>query len=222
MVQEDKETVQSESKDLDDDPEFRAMQRVHAALAPLQAEARQRVLDYVIRRLSMKAAPGAEPFQRERPAASREAAAEPEVLSQEESADEPIDESLDGISPVALKWMRRSGFTSEQLGSIFSLGIDDIDLITKTIPGRGKGSRMQNILRLKGIARYLASGVARVSHDEFNDACSHYNAHDVPHFSENMRKLGGEISGTKETGYQLTAKGLTAATALIKEMVANA
>ncbi|MDO9353945.1 MAG: hypothetical protein Q7T55_09630 [Solirubrobacteraceae bacterium] len=125
----------------------------------------------------------------------------------------------DGVNPVALKWIRRSGFDPKNLQSLFSLGIDEIDLVAKTIPGRSVRDRLRNVLLLKCIAAYLSSGVARVSDEQLREAASHYNAYDQSNFSTQMRSLAAEVGGAKTNGYTLTARGLSSATELIREML---
>jgi hypothetical protein len=74
-------------------------------------------------------------------------------------------------------------------------------------------------LLLKGIAAYLSTGVARVSHEQLKEACLHYDAFDPANFATHMKDFAAEASGTKESGYTLTARGLTAATEIIKSIV---
>ncbi len=72
---------------------------------------------------------------------------------------------------------------------------------------------------MKGIAAYLSTGVARVSHEQLKEACLHYDAFDPANFATHMKDFAAEASGTKESGYTLTARGLTAATEIIKSIV---
>ncbi len=122
----------------------------------------------------------------------------------------------EGISSVALKWMKRSDLSPKRLQSLFSLGIDEIDLVAKAVPGSSKKERMHNVLLLKGIAAYLGTGVARVTFEELKEACLHYDAYDVGNFATSLKSFVGDIGGTKESGFTLTARGLTSATELIR------
>ena len=125
----------------------------------------------------------------------------------------------DGISPVALKWMQRNGFTVEQLSHLFSLGTDEIDLVAKSVPGKSKSQRARNVTILKGIAAYLSTGAARITAEQIKEACLHYDAFDSPNHAKNLRGMSTELSGTKESGYTLAARGLTAGTELIREVL---
>jgi hypothetical protein len=212
--------------ELNEDSEFLAMRQVYASLVPLSPESRARVVEYVSSRLGFSWSRGTteadlhRPTTRE-PAASREPQRVERQLEGSTEEDE-ASEDVGGVSPPGLKWMRRSNLSLAQLEPIFSVNLDEIDLIASEIPGRGKASRMANVLRLKCLAQYLATGAAKVTHDDFNEACVHYHAQDAGHFAENMRALNAEVTGSKETGYQLTPKGMTVATALVKDMIAKA
>jgi hypothetical protein len=196
------------------DPEILAISQVYAALKDLNPDAQNRVIEYVSQKLELG-------FRRSNryeetanldlePTLSAHSSVEPLV---HEAPDE-----LDGISPVASRWMRRNGLSAEQLSTIFSLGVDEIDLVAKKVPGNGKSGRMRSLFLLKGVAAYLSSGVARFTHEQIKEACLHYDAFDSKNFAKILKGLSAEVSGTKETDYTLTARGLTDAKDLIKLM----
>ena len=134
---------------------------------------------------------------------------------------EPSSDDVEGINAVALKWMKRSNLSSKDLQKLFSLGIDEIDLVAKSVPGSSKRERMRNVLLLKGIAAYLSSGTPRITYEQLKEAALHYNAYDSANFAAALRSFAPDVGGTKESGYTLTARGLTTATSLVKDMVAS-
>ena len=136
----------------------------------------------------------------------------------ENDSQEYSEGELEGISPVAKKWMKRNGLTVSRISSIFSLGVDEIDLVAKKVPGKSKAQRMHNVFLLKGIASYLGTGSARFTHEQIKEACLHYDAFDAPNYALNLRNISADVSGTKETGFSLTARGLSNATELLKGM----
>jgi len=133
----------------------------------------------------------------------------------------PDDDHAEGINAVALKWIRRSDIDVKELQQLFSLGIDEIDLVAKKIPGKSKRERLRNVILLKGVAAYLSSGTPRISNDQLKEASLHYNAYDVANHAKYLKDFSGDVSGTKESGYTLSARGLTAATELVKEMLSS-
>jgi hypothetical protein len=114
--------------------------------------------------------------------------------------------------------MVRNGLQAKQLSSIFSLGVDEIDLVARSVPGKRKAEKLHSILLLKGLAAYLGSGVARFTHEQLKEACLDYDAYDPSNFAAVLKRLSSEVSGDKEKGYVLTARGLTRATEMVKKM----
>ncbi|HEV7280559.1 MAG TPA: hypothetical protein VGN57_10170 [Pirellulaceae bacterium] len=197
------------------DPEIAAISAVVAAMRDLDASTQQNVVDYIVRRFKLSGcsvesapSPSTSPFvPRERPEPEPEPAGSPES-----------DEDFDGISPIARKWISRSGLTMGALSKLYSLGIEEIDFVAEDVPGKGKKERMRSVIFLKSIAAYLGSGAARVTHEQIKETCLHYDAYDGAHFAEYLKHMSSEIGGSKEAGYTLTPRGLTAATALVKEL----
>src|SRR5579872_1427532 len=193
------------------DPEILAIGIVYDALKDLEPEARVRVLEFVAKKLRTPYPDyeGRAPIT-ERDDHPQAPSLPPPAVGAQESEDS------EGVSPVAVKWMRRSGLTSTGLSMLFSLGVDEIDLVAKKVPGDNKKDRMHSVLLLKGIAAYLSSGVARFTHQQLKEACLHYDAYDGNNFASYLKDFAGEVSGTKSGGYTLTPRGLTAATEMIK------
>jgi hypothetical protein len=200
------------------DPEFTAMQSVYLALKDLEASAQNRVLDYVFRRLSLTRDYGAADFQ-----AGTGGTETAEVQASRQEAQQPQGaeqaDGLEGISSVAQKWMRRNELTTKILSGLFSLGVDEIDLVANKVPGKNKKQKLRNIALLLGIASYLGTGAARINHVRLKEASGHYGAQDPTNFAKYMKELSLYFTGNREGGYSLTPKGMTAATELVKEMV---
>jgi hypothetical protein len=206
-----------------EDAEFKAMREVYSALKDLDVASQTRVLDYVLRRLSLKVDErelGAVATRMPSPVPPAESAA-PKTQNRDSNAGASDNEELEGISPVAQKWMRRNGFSSSQLSSLFSLGVDEIDLVAKSVPGKSKAARVRSVVLLQGIAGYLSTGTARITDQKLREACSHYDAYDRTNFNKHMKAVAAEVSGTREGGYSLTSRGVSAATELIKEMTSQ-
>jgi hypothetical protein len=201
---------------MNDDPEIRALTNVYTALQELDPEAQQRVLDYVARKLGL---------ERQQPQSSRDVESTEHLRSVESMShssnrvEEEIPSDLEGISPVALKWMRRNALNVDNLGKLFSIGADEIDLVANTVPGTSKNSRLRSVVLLKGIAAYLSTGAARITYEQIKEASLHYDAYDSTNHAKYLKGLAAELSGNKSGGFVLTARGLTAGTELIKSIV---
>jgi hypothetical protein len=212
--------VGTENPPNDDDAELSAMQKVYSALKSLPTDGQQRVIDYVCKRLSLSP----EQFQDQgtsRHESRRDAAEATELSPARNSdaiADLDSDDDSDGINPVAQKWLRRNGIPTKSLETIFSIAGDEIDLISESVPGGSKKSRMKSVALLANAAAYLASGAARITDDKLREALRHYDAYDPPNFARDLKDLAAEVTGTKENGYTLTPRGLAGAATLLKEI----
>lgn len=206
----------------EDDAELSAMQKVYSALKSLPTDGQQRVLDYVSKRLSLSP----EQFRDRRTNhhdQGQDVSDSTEMQPSRDSdaiADLDSGDDSDGISPVAQKWLRRNGISTQSLETIFSIGGDEIDLITESesVPGESKKSRMKNVALLVGAAAYLASGAARITDKKLREALRHYDAYDGPNFATYLKDLSADVTGTKENGYSLTPRGLAGSATLLKEM----
>jgi hypothetical protein len=203
---------------VDPDQEIVAISAVYSALKELAPDAQTRVMSYVAAKLNIEA-PTAEFDPAHRTKLLEDNAKRNERREEEtHEAKQNSNDDLEGISPVAKKWMARNGLQVAALSKVFSVSTDEIDLIAKTVPGNGKKDRMRSVFLLKGIAAYLGSGAARFSHAQIKEACLHYDAFDSANFAAYFKSLSSEVSGSKDTEYALTPRGLAGATEMVKEI----
>src|SRR5262245_6007561 len=200
------------------DQEILAITTVYAALKDLDAAAQRRVIDYVLKKLNLTL--DVSKREEEQPL-NETPTLSPDTshAGKSETYKVSAGDECASISPVAQRWMQRNGLRAEQLSAIFSLGGDEIDLVANKVPGKSSRARMRNVFLLKGVAAYLGSGAARFPHDKVKETCVHYDAYDRPNFSKNLKEFASEVSGSKESGYTLTARGLTSAASVVKEML---
>jgi hypothetical protein len=207
----------TKTKQPERDPEILAIEMVYDALHELTAEAQARVLTYVARKLKLGSPDLLEdhgvPHERAQFRSDRPGSNDPDETTL------VGEEGMEGISPVAKKWMTRNGLPTDDMRMIFSLDGDEIDLIAQAIPGTSKRDRMHSVILLLGIASYLGSGAARFTHDKLREACLHYKAYDSPNFARYLKEFSSEVSGDKSTAYSLTARGMSAATDIVKNMI---
>jgi hypothetical protein len=201
------------------DPEIAAISEAYAALQELDSDAQFRVLKYVTDKLRLtdRIQTVTRQTHSVEPDDTRETKVEAELT--EPRVDD--DAELEGISPAGKKWITRSGIKTDQLSSIFSIGGDEIDLIAKSVPGDSKPKKMRSVILLKGLASYLGTGAARLTDQEIRETCLHYGALDANNYAAHMGKLTSEVTGSKETGYTLSARGQAAATEMVKGMVTS-
>lgn len=202
------------------DKEIEAITTLNAVLKELEAPAQLRVIEYVLKKLdlTLEILPSHK-ARNQKQDEILEDSHDDQSKGQDGTNKNSTDDGFTGISPVAQKWIQRNGLQAEQLSSIFSLGGDEIDLITNKVSGKSKRAKMHNVFLLKGVAAYLSGGAARIAHDKVKEACMHYDAYDSPNFAKHLKEFAAEISGSKESGYTLTARGLANAATLVKEML---
>jgi hypothetical protein len=199
-----------------DDPELQALTSVNSALQGLDRDAQKRVLDYVAKKLGVALDASQSLSRRESSVDTNETLADSHF---DQSSASDLDDELDGISPIAKKWMRRSGLSVDQLSRLFSLGVDDIDVVAKAVPGSTVKERVRSVALLKGLASYLSSGVARITSEQIKEACLHYDAFDSGNHAKYIKAMAAELNGSKSGGFTLTARGITAATELVKQVL---
>jgi len=195
------------------DPEITAISEVYSALKRLEPDAQSRVLSYVAGKLNLAMPTGEAPNEQRDLNSSAS-----HVWSSQASPAAQDDDTLESVSPVGKKWIARNGLQTRQLSSIFSLGVEEIDLIAKRVPGKNMKDRMHSVFLLKGIAAYLSSGAARFTHEQIKEACLHYDAFEATNFAKYIKSLASEVTGSREAGYTLSSRGLTNATEMVKQM----
>lgn len=204
------------------DPEFTALMAVHAALKGLSADIQERVLIYVARKLGLSLSEGQGVGDGSSPSSSSDRTVGTATSSSpNHAASGEADDDLEGISPVAKKWMTRNGLSASGLSALFSLGVDEIDLVTNSIPGSSIREKVRSVVLLKGVAAYLSTGTARITHEDIKEACLHYDAYDSPNHAKYLKQMAAELNGTKESGYSLTPRGLSNATELAKQLISG-
>src|SRR5579872_2081097 len=210
----------AKSTNVEAEPEIVAIGKVYAALVGLESDAQARILRYVADKLKVPlAATSIDP-----PASATLTDEAPHHVETEHPLETKgqVDKDSEGISPSGRKWITRNGLQVSQLSQIFSLGGDEIDLIAKKVPGKNKAKKMRSVLLLKGIAAYLGSGAARFTYQEAKEASLHYDAFDSNNPNYALKAVASEVSGTKETGFTLTPRGIAGAAELVKDMLNQA
>ncbi len=203
-----------------DDAELAAMAKVLAALKHLEPPVQQSVIEWAVRRFNLKS-PFANTVQPPPPEDFpdlSEASKRHRIVTQPEPEHTQKGGEIEGVNIVAQKWIKRSGLSEDQISKLFSLGVDDIDVVAKSVPGKKKIERLKNVLLLQGVAAYLSSGVARVDWSKLKESASHYDADAGGNFPAYLKSFGAEASGSVATGFTLTSRGLNEAKELIAQM----
>lgn len=195
-------------------PEIAAVGLIYTALKDLEPASQIRAIKYAAELLGIQLDNVVETPQRIAQTTTEYPSPLPEPTSPPPANEE--DSALDGINAIAIKWIKRNSIDPVKLQDVFSLGIDEIDLVAKSIPGTNKKDKMRNVLLLQAVAEYLGSGTAKVSHEKLKEAWLHYGAYDSSNAAAHLKSWETEVSGSKEAGFTLTSRGLSSATDLVK------
>jgi len=128
---------------------------------------------------------------------------------------------LDGLSARGATWMRQNQITADQIQEVFEVGSSGVTVITGNIPGNGKKTKTLNAYVLQGVCRYLASGDPSFDDKAARGLCETLGCFDGANHAATMNAKGSLFTGSKKTGWKLTAPGLKQGAALVKQLVAG-
>jgi len=130
------------------------------------------------------------------------------------SKGEKSDETVDGVSEKAAAWIRKSGIEADALEEVFHIDGGKVELIGEAM-GKSKRQQTVNTYLLTGVAAFLQSGNPEFSDDTARTYCQHFGCYDSPNHSNYVKAFGNKITGSKASGWKLTAPGLKAAAGLL-------
>lgn len=127
------------------------------------------------------------------------------------------DSEISEVHKLAQQWMRKNGITSEQLEHCFHF--DNGQVIPIALPGNATSKREQtvNAYIAVGLASYLANGEASFSDANARKFCEQSGCYDIANHITAVKALKNRVTGSKSTGWKLTAPGLSAAADLVKQ-----
>jgi hypothetical protein len=140
----------------------------------------------------------------------------PRELSGSEQASGSGDSDGAEVHKLATPWMRKNGVTLDQLEQCFHF---DQGLVTPiALPGNATSKREQTVSAYitVGLAHYLASGDSAFTDADARKFCEQSGCYDLANHVAAVKALKNRTTGSKSTGWKLTAPGLTAAAELVK------
>ncbi|GGK17241.1 hypothetical protein GCM10011394_28060 [Luteimonas terricola] len=73
-----------------------------------------------------------------------------------------------------------------------------------------------NTYLMLGIAAFLSTGEASFTDKDARELCEHFGCYDATNHAKYIKEFGNKITGSKSSGWKLTAPGLNAAAELVK------
>jgi hypothetical protein len=148
-----------------------------------------------------------------------ETAAHVSPMSSHQTGGTEIDATdASSISSRARIWMKQYGIAVEDLQQVFQLDAGSTEVIAGEIPGKNRKEKTYNAYVLTGIATLLSNGNASFDDKSARALCERFGCYDRANHSSTMKDRGSEFTGTKDSGWSLTAPGLKRGAALVKEM----
>lgn len=125
-------------------------------------------------------------------------------------------EAVPGVAPAAAPWLAKTKITKEQLEQ--SLHFDGGAVKVISLPGSAT-KRIDQVIHtylMQGLAAFLATGEASFTDKEARELCEHFGCYDATNHAKYIKEFGNRITGSKNSGWKLTAPGLNAAAELVK------
>lgn len=131
-------------------------------------------------------------------------------------------QELSGKPERAQIWMRQNGVGQAEIEQIFHVGSEGVTVISAEMPGKNGAERTINAYLLCGIQRMLAEGSPSFDDKTARTLCEKAGCYDGTNHSKYMKTKGNLLTGSKGSGWELTAPGQKRAANLIKEMASFA
>jgi hypothetical protein len=121
-----------------------------------------------------------------------------------------------GLSPRARMWMRQNGLSSAELEQVFHIENGQAEIIVSDIPGKDKREKTRNAYVLTGVANLLSQGAPTFMDEAARALCVSAGCFDRGNHAKAIKDKGNLFSGSKESGWAVTAPGLKHAANLIR------
>lgn len=122
-----------------------------------------------------------------------------------------------GVHAIAQMWMRKNSISIEHLEHYFHF--DQGRCVPIALPGNATSKREQtaNAYLTQGLASYLISGDASFSDADARNFCEQSGCYDKANHAVAVKNLGNRVTGSKASGFKLTAPGLNFIADLVKQ-----
>ena len=146
---------------------------------------------------------------------------ESDVRATETETQKQEDTSGGGFSDKAKAWIKKHNIGASALEEMFHLDGDRVELILGKAIGKSRRQQTVNTYLLTGVAEFLATGNPEFTDEIAREYCQHLGCYDSPNHSNYVKAFGNKITGSKQTGWKLTAPGLAAAAELIGSVLGD-
>jgi hypothetical protein len=183
------------------DRELAAMKTVLAALEPLEADERARVVAWAVQKLGVAGQQALRSNAKDDSSAAFESGQVGQTVP---------------ISSKGALWMRQNELTESQILDVFHFEDSGAEIILGEILGATIKDKVRNAYLLLGLSNYLINGTPTIGDKAARSACERFGIYDRTNHSK-VFKGQNELTGSSTTGWTVTAPGLRRAAMLIKQ-----
>lgn len=130
----------------------------------------------------------------------------------------PSDGSPEGFSPKVIGWLKKNNLDADALNNVFHVEGEVAEIIASEIPGKGGKEKTVNAYLLTGAKNFLTTGDGKFDDKSARDVCEALGCYNSTNHATYLKDRGNFLSGSKSTGWTLTAPGLKAVAELVREM----
>ena len=128
------------------------------------------------------------------------------------------DDGPTGMPVRAKTWANQQQLKSEDIDRVFDFSDQGVAIIAGTVPGKNDKERTHNAYALHGLGRFLATGETGFEDKDARTLCEQLGCYNSANHSAYMSDRGNILTGSKASGWRLTAPGLKHAADLVKQI----
>jgi len=125
------------------------------------------------------------------------------------------------LNAKARTWLRQNKLTEDQLGDVFHVDGDTVDIIAHSIPGESLADRVSNTYVLVGLRELIRTGEPKFDEEIAKAECERFGTHGKTNHARYAKSGGNLLAGSAKNGWTLTAPGLKAGAELVKKLASS-
>jgi hypothetical protein len=134
------------------------------------------------------------------------------------AADDANDSDSGDFNAKTRTWMKQSKLSADQLGHVFHIAGEDVQIIAHEVPGDNLRDRVVNTYVLMGLRELIRTGEPRFDEDTAKAECERLGTHGKTNHAAYAKSGGNLLAGSAKSGWTLTAPGLKAGAELVKQL----